>query len=249
MSEASVALVVTTALTFLLAGFVKGVVGMGLPTVAIGLLGLVMTPVEAAALLVVPSLVTNIWQLAAGPAFLPLVKRLWPMLICFCIGAWVGADGLNHGAATHAGTLLGVALIVYALFGLSAKQFSVSPSAERWWSPVVGIATGVVAVNTGVFVVPAVPYLQALGLKKDDLVQALGLSFTVSTVALGGVLFAGGFFGKSVAVSSLFALAPAIAGMLVGQWVRSHVCADQFRVFFFAGLLLLGAHLALRQVF
>ena len=249
MSEAGVALAVAAALTFLLAGFVKGVIGLGLPTVAIGLLGLVMTPAEAAALLVVPSLVTNIWQLAAGPAFLPLVRRLWPMLICFCVGTWAGAGGLNHGSATHAGTLLGAALIAYALFGLSAKQFSVPPSLERWCSPVVGIATGLVAVTTGVFVVPAVPYLQALGLNKDDLVQALGLSFTVSTVALGSVLLAGGFFRPAVAASSLLALAPAIAGMLAGQWVRSRVRAEQFRVYFFAGLLLLGAHLALGDVF
>lgn len=249
MGETGLALAVTAALTFLLAGFVKGVIGLGLPTVAIGLLGLFMSPAEAAALLIVPSLVTNIWQLAAGPAFLPLVRRLWPMLLCFCIGTWAGAGGLNHGSTSYAGTLLGVALIAYALLGLSAKQFSVPPSAERWCSPVVGLATGLVAVTTGVFVVPAVPYLQALGLNKDDLVQALGLSFTVSTVALGSVLLAGGFFKPGVAASSLFALAPAIAGMLAGQWVRSRVRAGQFRVCFFAGLLLLGAHLALRHAF
>lgn len=249
MSEANVALAVITTLTFLLAGFVKGVVGLGLPTVAIGLLGLVMTPVEAAALLVVPSLVTNIWQLAAGPAFLPLVRRLWPMLICFCIGTWAGAGGLNQSATTNAGIFLGVALIAYALLGLSARQFSVPPSAERWWSPVVGVATGLIAVTTGVFVVPAVPYLQALGLNKDDLVQALGLSFTVSTIALGSVLLADGFFRPAVAASSLLALAPAVAGMFAGQWVRSRVRAERFRTCFFTGLLLLGAHLALRHVF
>jgi uncharacterized protein len=248
MGEANVALAVIATLTFLLAGFVKGVVGLGLPTVAIGVLGLFMTPVEAAALLVVPSLVTNIWQLAAGPAFLPLVRRLWPMLVCFCIGTWAGAGGLNQSSATNASTFLGVALIAYALLGLSAKQFSVPPSAERWWSPVVGVATGLVAVTTGVFVVPAVPYLQALGLNKDDLVQALGLSFTVSTVALGGVLLADGFFRPAVAASSLLALAPAIAGMFAGQWVRSRVRAERFRTCFFAGLLLLGVHLALRHV-
>src|SRR5262247_2309149 len=51
---------------FLLAGFVKGVIGLGLPTVSIGLLGLLMTPAQAAAILVVQSLVTNIWQAAVG---------------------------------------------------------------------------------------------------------------------------------------------------------------------------------------
>jgi uncharacterized protein len=47
---------------FVLAGFVKGVIGLGLPTVAMGLLALLMTPAQAAAVLVVPSFLTNIWQ-------------------------------------------------------------------------------------------------------------------------------------------------------------------------------------------
>ena len=66
--------------TFLLAGLVKGVIGMGLPTVAMGLLALVLPPAEAAAMLVVPSLVTNVWQLLAGPRFGALARRLWPMM-------------------------------------------------------------------------------------------------------------------------------------------------------------------------
>ncbi len=66
--------------TFLLAGLVKGIVGMGLPTVAMGLLSLALPPAEAAAILIVPSLVTNVWQLLAGPACGALMRRLWSMM-------------------------------------------------------------------------------------------------------------------------------------------------------------------------
>jgi uncharacterized membrane protein YfcA len=76
-----VSVLVVTALAFLVAGFVKGLVGLGLPTVAIGLLGIIMAPAQAASLLVVPTFVTNIWQLAAGPRLVSLLRRLWPMLI------------------------------------------------------------------------------------------------------------------------------------------------------------------------
>jgi uncharacterized membrane protein YfcA len=71
---------------FLLAGFVKGVIGLGLPTVSIGLLGLLMTPAQAAAILVVPSLVTNVWQAAVGGGLGALVRRLWPLLVGICVG-------------------------------------------------------------------------------------------------------------------------------------------------------------------
>jgi len=231
---------------FLIAGFVKGVIGLGLPTVAIGLLGLVMTPVQAASLLVVPSLATNLWQLSAGPGIRPLLRRFWPLLAGICIGTWIGGALLVGTDRARAGMLLGFALIAYALIGLSAKQFSLSSRAERWLSPLIGAMTGVVAAATGVFVVPAVPYLQALGLARGELVQALGLSFTVSTVALAMLLMHDGSFQLSVAGTSLMALLPASAGMFVGQWVRGRVRAATFRLCFFSGLLLLGAHLATR---
>ncbi|MDB5501810.1 MAG: permease protein [Tardiphaga sp.] len=79
------------AAVLLLAGFVKGVIGLGLPTISVGLLGLVMTPLQAAALLVIPNLVTNIWQLAIGEPVAALIRRLWPLLAGIAFGTLVGA--------------------------------------------------------------------------------------------------------------------------------------------------------------
>ena len=78
------------ALVFILAGFVKGVIGMGLPTVAMGFLTLLMPPAEAATILIVPSFVTNVWQLAAGPRLVILLRRLWPMLAAIALATVIG---------------------------------------------------------------------------------------------------------------------------------------------------------------
>ena len=239
------AVTIVTTLTFLLAGFVKGAIGLGLPTVAVGLLGLVMLPAQAAALLIVPSFVTNVWQLAAGPRLGPLWRRLWPMMAGICLGTWAGA-GLLAGSGTGRATLaLGLALAAYAVLGLVALELPPPGRAEPWLSPLIGAATGLVTAATGVFVIPAVPYLQSLRLEKDDLVQALGLSFTVSTLALAADLVGDGALAASAGMS-LLALAPALAGMLVGQWLRARVRPERFRFWFFLGLLALGGHLALR---
>ena len=64
---------------FTLAGTVKGAIGLGLPTVSMGLLSLMMPPGQAAALLLRPSLITNLWQLLCGPRLGALWRRLWPM--------------------------------------------------------------------------------------------------------------------------------------------------------------------------
>jgi len=247
--DISFSILVFTALVFVLAGFVKGVIGLGLPTVSMGLLVLATTPARAAALLVVPSLVTNVWQMVAGPSLWPLLRRLWPMMIGIGVGTWLGAGLLSISEADAATTGLGVALVLYAVTGLTAVRFHVPARAERWLSPLVGAITGAITAWTGVFVIPAVPYLQAIGLEKEDLVQALGLSFTISTLALTGVLAWTGAFAMSVAAGSLLAIAPALLGMAVGQWIRLRAQPQTFRRWFFIGLLLLGAHLASRGMF
>jgi uncharacterized membrane protein YfcA len=103
-----------------------------------------------------------------------------------------------------------------------------------------------VTAATGVFMIPAVPYLQGIGLERDDLIQALGLSFTVSTLALAVDLAGGGAFDRPLLLASAAALVPALGGMLVGTWLRGRISPAVFRRCFFAGLLVLGAQLALR---
>ena len=231
---------------FLLAGLVKGVIGLGLPVVAIGLLALVMPPAQAAALLVVPSLVTNLWQVVAGPQFLALVRRLGLVLFGIVAGIGLSPSLLTTDTSGWATFALGVALALYALLGLTAVRFRIPRRAEPWVAPLVGLATGAVAAATGIFAIPSVPYLQAIGLEKDDLVQALGLIFTVSTVALGVVLARDGVLGASTAAASLMALVPALGGMVVGQLIRSRIQPAVFRLIFLWGLLALGIHLAVR---
>ena len=133
---------------FVLAGLVKGVVGLGLPTVAVGLLGMMMAPREAAALLVVPSLVTNVWQLAAGPAAGALARRLWPMLAGIAAGTLLGGMLLPVSASADAVAALGGALMMYAAAGLASFTLHVPPRGERAASPVVGLVTGAVTAAT-----------------------------------------------------------------------------------------------------
>ncbi len=235
-----------TAGAFLLAGFVKGVIGVGLPTVAIGLLGLLMPPAQAAAILVVPSLVTNVWQFAVGGDLLALVRRMWPMLLGICIGTFLGAILLPRDTSGKAGNWLGLALALYAAVGLIRIQFKVPPRSELWLGLLMGTATGAITVATGIFVLPGTPYVQAMQFERDRMVQALGLSFTVSTVTLAGALSYAGEMHASLAGPSLLALGAALAGMWLGQLVRGRVAPETFRLCFFLGLVLLGVHLALR---
>ena len=233
---------------FLAAGTVKGITGMGLPTVAMGLLGTLMLPTQAAALLIIPSFVTNIWQLLAGPHIGMLVKRLWLMLIGILVGT-VAAMTLMSGVATHWAVVgLGAVLTVYAISGLLSWRFSVAPRHEKRLSPLIGFVTGAITGMTGVFVIPAVPFLQALDLKREDLVQAMGLTFTVSTIALTiGLARTDNILPTDIS-HSLLAVIPALLGMWLGQRIRDRISAATFRRWFFICMLALGLQLLLRSV-
>ncbi|GAA5543227.1 membrane protein, putative [Ochrobactrum soli] len=245
----SVALLVTITLTFLGAGFVKGLTGMGLPTVAMGVLGALISPLTAASLLIVPSFITNVWQLLAGPSFRALALRLWAMMVAIIAGTWIGSFLLVGGETILTASLLGASLVIYAGYTLFARQWQVSRRHEVWLSPLIGLLTGLIAGATGVFVIPAVPYLQALGLKKDDLVQALGLSFTVSTIALAIGLSSHQAYSGDILLISLAAVLPALAGMGLGQLFRHKISPERFRLWFLVGLMLLGAEMLVRPIF
>jgi uncharacterized membrane protein YfcA len=236
------------AAVFALAGMTKGIIGLGLPTLSMGLLAVIMAPVEAAAILVLPSFATNVWQMVAGPSLQTVVRRLWPMMLAVCLGTWAGA-GLITGATARYGTvLLGAALLLYALTGLASVRLKANEEQEPWLGPIVGAVTGLVTAATGVFVIPAVPYLQAIGLEKEELVQALGLSFTVSTLALTMNLAFVGALKTSTAGPAIGALAMACVGMWIGQAVRLRMQPATFHRWFFVGLQLIGVYLIVRSV-
>jgi len=239
---------IVVAAVFLLAGWIKGVVGMGLPTVAMGALGLVIAPVQAAALLVIPSLVTNFWQFVAGPAKRVIVRRLATMMVFVCIGTAIGIHFLTSGSSRWPSVALGTVLAVYSLAALLLPRLSVPPSLESKMSPAIGVVTGILAGATGVFVVPAVPYLSALKFSKDELIQALGLSFTVSTVALGVALGASGSYPPGILLMSLAAVVPALVGMFIGQRMRDRIPPAAFRRWFFVAMLLVGCYMVARAL-
>ncbi|WP_272694020.1 MULTISPECIES: sulfite exporter TauE/SafE family protein [Providencia] len=234
---------------FLLAGLVKGVIGLGLPTIAMGLLSTSMEPAAAASLLIIPSLITNIWQLLIGPQFMALIKRLSGFIIGVVLGTVFSFLPSLTSASGWTLPALGIVLIIYGIWGLIAKKMPSFEKHEIWLSPTVGYITGVITAATGVFVIPAVPYLQTLKLNKNELIQALGLAFTASTVALAIKLYIDQQQYDINWRLSAFALIPAIGGMYLGQFFRKIISEKLFRRCFFIGLIGLGIYMATKLAF
>ena len=241
MPDTNVVLVVAG--TFLIAGMVKGVIGLGLPAVSLGLLTVAFDLPSAMALLLVPSTVTNLWQALVGGHGKAILVRLWPFLAMATGTVWIGAQALTRMDLSLLTALLGVLLVTYSMVTLSGFQLEIPARHETWIGPLVGVANGVLTGMTGSSVVPGVMFLQALGLSRDMLVQAMGVLFAASTLALAIALQKANVLTVEHGILSSGAVLPAIAGMILGQRVRSTLSEQRFRKVFFVALLVLGAYI------
>jgi uncharacterized membrane protein YfcA len=237
-------MLILIAFTFLLAGFVKGTLGLGLPTVSMGLLAVTMAPGQAISIVIVPAIVTNIWQTFVGRHLREILKRLWPLMIGTVIGVWLNRGLLTGPYAPYGAVVLGCLLVIYAFVGLSRFSFKVARRDEKWIGGIVGVATGVISAATGVQVMPSMPFIQAIGMEKDEMVQALGVFFTTGTIALAFNVTAAGLLTAATALPGAVAMAAAFIGMFVGQTVRTRLPPEAFRRWFLIAMILLGIYVA-----
>ena len=239
---------VVVAAVFAVAGFVKGVIGFGLPSISMGLLSALIAPEVAAAILIVPTFLTNVWQAFAGPHVGAVLRRFWPMFAGVFLGTLATA-GIITGAGSGLAILaIGSILLAYGVLGVSGVRFRVSRKAETVASPAIGLTTGLINGATAIFVLPGAPYLQATETGKTELIQALGfVALAASTaLALG--------FGLNRPVDTtlwpavLAALSAAFIGMAAGQVVRGRLSVAVFQRWVFVGLAALGAVMIARAV-
>lgn len=234
--------------TFLLAGTVKGVIGMGLPPISLALLTVALGLPQAMALMIVPSLATNLWQAATGGNGRVLLRRIWPFLLMVGVPVWFGTLALTRVELSLLVALLGLLLAIYGAIGIGGVRLSISPRHERWAGVATGAVNGVFAGMTGAFAVPGVMYLQAIGLPRDQLVQAMGMLFSVSTLALAIALHGNALFDAEQGLVSAAAMVPALAGMVIGRQIRRRLSEAAFRRLFFASMLLLGGYIVVRAL-
>ena len=244
----NVDVVVLVVLVFFVAGTIKGLIGFGLPTVSIAILAAFLGLIEAMTLMLLPSLITNLFQGLVGKYLIRLIRRYWSLFIFGAVFTWLSSSLLSTGHAATFAVILGVVLTLYGLSSLYSLQLPSPGSRERWISPLVGIVSGGITGITGVFLVPAVGYLQALRMERDELIQAIGLWVTVATLSLAFSLKDHDLFSNELGLLSLTAVLPALLGMWVGRILRPRLSESAFRHLFFAALMILGVYISVSAI-
>ena len=227
---------------FLFAGTIKGLVGLGLPTIVIALTSLVLPLPEAIALIAFPTIFSNVWQAAVGGHFRAIVRRHWPLIVPLTVALYLTMWQVGQRGPNWAFLVLGGVLIVYGAMGLLRIRPRLAPDLEKPLAPVVGAVSGFVAGLVGVPIIPLMPFLQALDIKPSEVVQSLGIVLCATSLTLTASLFNFGLLDGQRSLVSLAAVAPSLAGMWLGQRIRNRLSIEQFRLAVFGGLLAMGLY-------
>jgi uncharacterized membrane protein YfcA len=239
---------VAVLLALFAAGTTKGLIGIGMPIIAVPLLNMVVELPVTVALLSIPLIITNIPQAIAGDPISMVLRRLAPIFLGLLIGVFVGVSLLASTSPAVLKPIVGIILIAIALLMLVSPRLSVPSKAEPIASPFAGLVGGLaggLAALPGPFVFM---YLLALGINRDRFVQYSSMFLTVAATLMTLTLSGKGMLGWSDAIISTLATLPIFAGMWIGTHVRQFVSADIFRKVILGVVGLSGFHLVASAV-
>tara|TARA_Y100001960_G_C14729647_1_gene856829 strand:- start:703 stop:1461 length:759 start_codon:yes stop_codon:yes gene_type:complete len=230
------------------AGLVKGLVGLGLPVISLGLMMLAIDLKQAIIIVLVPLLITNLWQGLVGGHMLFIIKRIWLMLSTGAIAIWLTVGFMLTVNTAILSIALGTILYCYGAYGLMNPQIRLPERTEIVFSPLAGTISGVIAGLTGSLSIPAVFYLHALEMSRHVLIQAMGIWFCLGSIILSAALDYHNALPMELSIISAGATGPALVGMELGRRMRHGLSEKLFQNLFFCILIMLGSYISLRNL-
>ena len=230
------------ALAFVVGGLVKGLIGGGLPSVVVPIMAMVIEPVLAATLTLVPVIATNVWQVLDGRLLLPVLRRFWVFILMLFLGVAAGTQILIGLPGQTAALMIGMVVVCVSPIPVLTHRFHVSERRETFLNPVMGGAIGLLGGTTVIFT-PALIYLSMLRLDKNLYVSVAAVTAICSMVPLYlGLGYSSELTWDTVRFSVVL-LMPTAIGFLAGRALRDAVSQQVFRLILTTSLVLIGVAL------
>ncbi|MGI9609331.1 MAG: sulfite exporter TauE/SafE family protein [Acidimicrobiia bacterium] len=228
---------------YFLAGFVKGLAGLGFSTTALPFLVLALGLKAALPLVIIPSIASNLMVMRSAGEFRRTFRRFWLLYVAAVPGLLIGLRLLSVLDPRNSTAVLGTVLILYCGLALAQPNLRL-PMRLAWpWSGPVGFVTGIVNGLTGSQVIPVLPFLLSLHLETNRFLQATNSFFTMSSLVMGVGLTTLGLMTPNAVAASLAGLVPVWLGIRAGAAARRSLSPQGFRTGVLLVLALLGASL------
>ena len=231
-------------------GIAKGITGIGLPIISIAILVHFLPPSLSIAIVVIPILVTNLWQAVRFKNFLEPVRRFWLTIIFFITSLVITAYFSAGMDTNYLFGILGAAVLIFSLSNfMRPRTHSISPSTERWLGPLAGIAGGFLGGISTIWGPPLMIFLMMLHLKKEEWIQAVGLIWFTGAIPLTLSFWANGMLNEQSFPLSAAAVIPGMIGVLIGEKIRGWINQETFRKVMLGLLFIIGLNLIRRALF
>ncbi|MCH9675569.1 MAG: sulfite exporter TauE/SafE family protein [Gammaproteobacteria bacterium] len=229
--------------TFLAGGFVKGIIGIGLPLVVVPVVATYSNPLTAVGLMFAPAITSNIMQAYQAKLTLDTVQRFWPAMVAVMIGAAIGSSFLSRAEEGPATLVLSIVVILFCASQFVTNLPPIPKSREPMFTAVAGVASGTIGGLSGFFGLMLVPYLFALKLSKEDFVATIALLYLCGVIGLYVTMGISGGLTQQGVLVSVAATVPTLLGVWLGSLLRKHVSEALFRKTLILVLLLIAANL------
>jgi len=248
MAELGTGIFLWCGFALLMAGVVKGMLGIGVPVVSVSLLSLTISVPMAVSLLPIPILLSNLYQSLFGGHVRSTLRRFGPLIVTLVVGTFAGARMLKDIDQRILIGIVGGAVLAFAVSAHFPRYLHLGPRAEHRLGMPIGFLAGVLGGLTTFFGPPLIMFLFALNLERDEFVGTISTIYLCAAVPLAAALGMFGIMGTQEYLWSIAAAAPLFLGVLIGQWLRSRISQPAFRRGLLLMLLVVGVRLILKAV-
>ena len=245
--EGSILLTLYISAAFLVAGYIKGVLGMGMPAILMVMLTLIMAPITAIPLIVLPMLFVNILQFYRGPSPATVVRGYWIFGASICIVLGVTAYNITSFPEEILLASIGIAMVMFAVPSLFGWRFTIS--AHPAWQVLAGSIAGVLGGLSAVWSPPVVMYLIGRNVEKDEFIGIIGFLFFAGSLTLALALGSINLLTFNVVVPSMAGLVLSLIGFRLGEMTRAHINRELFRKMILIAFLILGTRMVVISLF
>ena len=219
---------VIVCLVMLIAGTVKGIAGLGLPTIAVSLLVFFFDAHQSLGLIVLPLLFSNMLQAWQSGQFRWVFSNFWPYLVAIALAIFIASSFASQVNERVIYLLITVGIFLFLISQKKLPKIQFTGKSHIFSSTIAGTLAGILGGLTTVWGPPTIIYLRMLGLEKEQFVRATGWMFLIGSLPLIAGYWMGGILTPELIPAGILGSVMAMLGVVVGKHFRSKISEKHF---------------------
>lgn len=233
---------------YFFAGIVKGTLGIGFPTTAVSILAQFTDARTAITIVIMPMLLTNIWQVIRSRQLMSVIRQIWLLLVLMLVFIALFSQLASLVRVDILTAVLGVIVALYALHSLYGRALTLNPARDTPAQVAAGISAGVMGGLVSVWAPPILIYLSSRQLPKEQFVATAGVILLSGSFVLLFSYTQSGVLGYGLFLCSTLLVVPSLLGFSIGEMVRQRLSAERFQRWLLWFFFIMGMNLIRRAL-